>query len=179
MNEIERGRINGAMVRLAAGDRGAFDIVFDGLWPSVLAFVRRAMPGDADGEDVAQRTLLSVFARISEFDGEREGVSWVFGVASYEVKTRRRQVQRRREIHADDSLEGVPVSTASVEDLVIRADLQAALAEALSDLSEADRDALLQHHDALPAPGVTPAAMRKRRQRALDRLRAIWSKRHA
>lgn len=131
MNDRERGRINAAMVRLAAGDRGAFDIVFDGLWPSVLAFVRRAMPGHADSEDAAQRTLLNVFARISEFDTRRDGVSWVFGIATYEIRTLRRQVQRRRETSAGDSLDDVPLSTVSAEESMIREDLRAALADAL------------------------------------------------
>jgi RNA polymerase sigma-70 factor (ECF subfamily) len=179
MNDRERGRINEALVRLADGDRGAFDSVFDGLWPHVLAFVSRAMPGHADREDVAQRTLLSVFSRISDFDRQRDGVSWAFGIAGYEVKTLRRQLQRRRETSADDSLEGVEVTTLSSEDLVIRADLRAALAEVLAHLSASDRDVLLDDGDTDMAKGVTRMALRKRRQRALERLRALWSKRHA
>jgi RNA polymerase sigma factor (sigma-70 family) len=179
MNDSERGRINEAMIRLAEGDRAAFDVVFDGLWPDVLAFVRRAMPGDPDGEDVAQRTLLNVFARISEFDMRRDGVSWVFGIASYEVKTHRRKLQRRRETITDDSLERAEETTSSPEDLVIRHDLRGALAGVLTHLSDTDRDALLGGEDANTAAGVTRVALRKRRQRALDRLRALWSKRHA
>jgi DNA-directed RNA polymerase specialized sigma24 family protein len=72
------------------------------------------MPGHPDSEDVAQRTLVNVFARISEFDIRRDGVSWVFGIASYEVKTLCRQLQRRRESSTDDdSLECVEVATSS------------------------------------------------------------------
>src|SRR5262245_60375920 len=125
MNHAERGRINEALSRLADGDRSAFDVVFDGLWPPVLAFVSRAMPGHPDREDAAQRTLLNVFARISEFDTRRDGVSWVFGIATYEVKTLRRQLQRRRETNADASLEQMDTGTSSSEDLIIRADLRA------------------------------------------------------
>jgi RNA polymerase sigma-70 factor (ECF subfamily) len=180
MNDRERGRINEAMIRLAEGDRGGFDVVFDGLWPHVLAFVGRAMPGHSDREDVAQRTLLNVFARISDFDTRRDGVSWAFGIATYEVKTLRRQLQRRRETSTDDdSLERLEAATSSPEDLVIRADLRAALAEVLAHLSDADRDALLAGDDAHTATGMTRVALRKRRQRALERLRALWSKRHA
>jgi RNA polymerase sigma-70 factor (ECF subfamily) len=179
MNDSERGRINKALIRLADGDRDAFDIVFDGLWPPVLAFVSRALPDHPDREDVAQRTLLKVFARISDLDTNRDGVSWVFGIASFEIKTLRRQLQRRRETNAADSLEHMEVTTSSSEDLVIRADLRAALADILVHLSEADREALLGAEDDIHTGRVTPAARRKRRQRALDRLRALWSKRHA
>jgi hypothetical protein len=45
MNGWERTRINEAMIRLAHGDRDAFGVVFDGLWPHVHAFMDRAVPG--------------------------------------------------------------------------------------------------------------------------------------
>jgi RNA polymerase sigma factor (sigma-70 family) len=179
MNDSERGRINKALIRLADGDRDAFDIVFDGLWPPILAFVSRVLPDHPDREDVAQRTLLKVFARISDLDTSRDGVSWVFGIASFEIKTLRRQFQRRRETSADDSVKRMEGPATSSEDLVIRADLRAALADVLTHLSAADREILLGAEDEIQAGGVTPAARRKRRQRALERLRALWSKRHA
>src|SRR5579859_2507481 len=101
MNALQRRTVHGAMVRLAEGDRVAFDTVFAGLWPELLAFVRRAMPGHPDAEDLAQQTLLKIFFRISEFDTSRDGVAWAFGIAIYEVRTCRRTRQRRREVAAD------------------------------------------------------------------------------
>ena len=91
------------MVRLAEGDRGAFDAVFAGLWPELLVFVRSAMAGDPEAEDLAQQTLQKIFFRISDFDTSRDGVAWAFGIAIYEVRTLRRKRQRRKEVSADSA----------------------------------------------------------------------------
>src|ERR1043166_8333585 len=96
MNPLQRRTVHAAMVRLAEGDRGAFDVVFAGLWPDLLAFVRSAMSGHPDAEDLAQQTLLKIFFRISDFDTTRDGVAWAFGIAIYEVQTLRRTRGRRR-----------------------------------------------------------------------------------
>jgi len=175
MTNEERTQIHDAMVRLADGRRDAFVVVFDGLWPHILRFVTRALPGQPDAEDAAQQTLLKVFARITDFDTSRDGVSWAFGIAGYEVMTARRRAQRRKEVPADtlhDRLGEEPTP----EDAVIARDLHDALAETLGALTDADRAVLIE---AQHQYGVSPAAWRKRRQRALERLRAIWRRRYA
>jgi RNA polymerase sigma-70 factor (ECF subfamily) len=124
-----------------------------------------------DAEDLAQQALLKVFFRISEFDTTRDGVAWAFGIAIYEVRSLRRKSLRRREISADLAVAAADRSP-SPEALLIETDLREALKGALGELTDADRAALL------PAGGtpvnVSPAAWRKRRQRALERLRAVW-----
>ena len=167
------------MVRLADGDRDAFGSVFNDLWPGLLAFVRRAMPGSPDAEDSAQQTLLKVFSRISEFDTTRDGVAWAFGIAAYEVKTRRRQVQRRREVGDVAAAEHVADRARSPEQLLLESDLNRALIEALSELSATDRAVLVPADRGASAEPLTDAARRKRRQRAVERLRALWSKLYA
>jgi len=176
MNALQRRNVHAAMVQLADGHRAAFDAVFAGLWPDLLAFVRRAMPGQADAEDLAQQTLLKIFFRISEFDTSRDGVAWAFGIAIYEVRTYRRKRQRRREIGVSPATQAAD-RTPSPEMRMIETDLRRALTEALGELTETDRAALLPAENLVV--GVTPAAWRKRRQRALERLRAVWRSRDA
>ncbi len=168
--------VHGAMVRLAEGDRGAFDAVFAGLWPELLAFVRGAMAGHPDAEDLAQRTLLKIFFRISEFDTSRDGVAWAFGIAIYEVRTLRRTRQRRREVSADAAIAGVD-GRPSPEAMLLESDLRRALAESLGELADGDRAVLLA--DRSGTIDVSAAAWRKRRQRALARLRSVWRNRDA
>ncbi len=163
------------MVRLALGHRDAFAVVFEGLWPHLLRFVTRAMNGHPDAEDVAQQTLLKIFARVSDFDVDRDAVAWAFGIAGYEVKTLRRQLQRRREAPQTPEL---PSRAPTPEEAAIDRDLRDPLAEALGELSHADRTALLDDRSALGS-AISPVAWRKRRQRALERLRTIWVNRHA
>src|SRR5262249_50312043 len=154
--------IHEAMVRLAEGDRGAFDAVFGGLWPELRAFVRSAMSGDPDAEDLAQQTLLKIFFRISEFDTARDGVAWAFGIAIYEVRTLRRWRKRRREVSADAAGPVADVQP-SPEAMLIETDLRRALADSLGELTDADREALLPQDAA--RTDVSPSAWRKRRQR--------------
>src|SRR5215831_11336409 len=142
MNALQRRSVHAAMVQLAEGHRAAFDAVFAGLWPELLAFVRRAMPGQADAEDLAQQTLLKIFFRISEFDTARDGVAWAFGIAIYEVRTLRRRRQRRREVGADAAGPVADVQP-SPEAMLIETDLRRALGDSLGELTDADRAALL------------------------------------
>src|SRR5262252_4476129 len=96
MNEAERKAVHDAMVRLADGDRSAVRQLLDALWPILLAFARRGVALE-DAEDVAQETFLRICARISDFDRTRDGLSWAFGIAKYEVLTQRRRQRRLRE----------------------------------------------------------------------------------
>jgi RNA polymerase sigma-70 factor (ECF subfamily) len=176
MNVFQRRHVHEAMVQLAEGRRAAFDAVFAGLWPELLSFVRRAMPGHPDADDLAQQTLLRIFFRISEFDTSRDGVAWAFGIAIYEVRTLRRTRQRRQEIVIDAAIPTIDRSP-SPEKLLIETDLRQALSDALGELTESDRAVLLPGDDQIVS--VSPDTWRKRRQRALERLRAVWRSRNA
>src|SRR5687768_16713089 len=169
MDLARRKTIHEAMVRLSDGDRSAFPLLIEELWPVILSFTRRAV-SDQDAEDVAQQVFVSICARISDFDRERDGLSWAFGIASYEIMTHRRRVQRRKETFDDAQLIGSTDPAGTPEDALIRHDLTAALASAIGELSDSDRLALglLATSEPLQSRGAT---LRKRRQRAVDRLR--------
>lgn len=172
---LVRAQIQDEMTRYAAGHRDAFEPVFEMLWPLVRSFTARAL-GSADAEDAAQDALLKVFARIADFDPTRDALGWALGIAYYEVRTLRRRVQRRRE---DDPavIERVEHHDPIADEVMISAQLRAALAAALEQLSEDDREVLdVVLRDVDQQSGPADAAARKRRQRARDRLRAIWRK---
>jgi RNA polymerase sigma-70 factor, ECF subfamily len=175
MQPERRKAIHEAIVRLSDGDRSAMPSLVQHLWPVLLDLARRGLRHDQDAEDVAQEAFVRICSRISEFDRNRDGLSWAFGIASYEVLTVRRRWQRRRETFESTALEARPDPHASQEDLLIRAELEDALAQVLSELSIEDR----AHLGLIPATtGATGATLRKRRQRALDRLRTIWRRVH-
>ena len=94
MDASRRKVIHDALVRLSDGDRAAFPLLVAELWPVVRAFARRGLPQEADAEDVAQEVFLRICSRIADFDRARDGLSWAFGIAAFEVKTQRR---RRRD----------------------------------------------------------------------------------
>lgn len=178
MDPETRRQIHDAIVRLAEGDRSVFPFVFDALWPRILRFVERAMPGRAEAEDLAQQALLKLFARIAEFDTSRDGVAWAFGIVAYEIRTLRRQEQRRRESPHDAAAGRAADLSQSPEALAVLEDLTRALTAALGQLSTADREVLLAD-DTGEISAPSPSALRKRRQRALERLRTAWRRLHA
>lgn len=100
-------------------------------------------------------------------------MAWAFGIAAFEIRTRRRKLARRRETPADGIEQ--PADAQTPEQSVVDTDARPALREAVGELSEPDRQALLGDS----SPAVSPAAWRKRRQRALERLRGLWRRRHA
>lgn len=174
MTPGHRRQIHAAMVRFADGEREAFRAVFDGLWPVVLAFSRGMYLDEADAEDAAQRALLKVFDRIADLDRARDGVTWALTVTAYEVLTIRKQRSRRRE-ERDDLLPHL-AGGSDPEGAVIAEDLRRALRAVVGELDERDRAALAE---VLADAGITPGeTARKRRFRALERLRAAWRRAH-
>jgi RNA polymerase sigma-70 factor (ECF subfamily) len=175
MNPDRRKAVHEAIVRLCDGDRSAMPGLVEHLWPVLLDFARRGLRHDQDAEDVAQEVFVRICSRVSEFDRNRDGLSWAFGIASYEVMTVRRRWQRRRETFEMAALDARPDPSPSQEDALVQAELEAALAQVLGDLSEEDRAHLGLIPGAAISSGATP---RKQRQRALDRLRTIWRRVH-
>ena len=173
MDAARRKAIHEAMVRLSDGDRRAFDMLLDELWPVIRAFTERSVGSVADAEDVAQEVFSKICFRISDFDKSRDGVSWAFGIASYEIMTHRKRARRRREVHDDAALETMADDGVSQEALLVEREVVASFEAAVGALTEADREVLGLVRSA-PASGPANPAVRKRKQRALERLRRMW-----
>ncbi|MCA9688630.1 MAG: sigma-70 family RNA polymerase sigma factor [Nannocystaceae bacterium] len=173
MSPDERTQLSAWMARLADGDRAAFDPLFSQLWPLLRGFSARLLGDPAAGEDVAQQALVRLFARASEFDADRDALSWALGITSWEVRSWRRRQQRCREASTDAPPERAD-ERADPERAAIVRDLDRALLDALDQLGVHDREALFTSLREVRELSVKPATLRKRRQRALDRLRTAW-----
>jgi RNA polymerase sigma-70 factor (ECF subfamily) len=175
VNREQKDRLQVLMVRLADGDRAAFEPIYEALWPVVRRFAERTLAGSPDAEDAAQVAFMKIFSRVSEFDPGRDAVTWVLGVAAHECRTFRQKQRRRREDPA--SAGERQASEPSPEDAVLVRDLHAAIREVLGDLTAGDALTLRAVLDERP-PAVGAATFRKRVERALTRLRTAWSSRH-
>jgi RNA polymerase sigma-70 factor (ECF subfamily) len=172
MGPERRKAIQDAIARLADGDRAAMPQLVGELWPVLLAFAQRGLRDRQDAEDVAQEVFLRICSRVSEFDRTRDALSWAFGIATFEVMTQRRRLQRRRESFSVSGVADGGGAFASMEEHALQAELRVVLTEALGELS-LDERAQLGLDDTVSV-GAAPPALRKRRQRALDRLRVVW-----
>ncbi|MBK7859743.1 MAG: sigma-70 family RNA polymerase sigma factor [Archangiaceae bacterium] len=159
-----------ALARLARGDRSAQRAVFDEAWPLVRGFCRRMLQASADGEDAAQRALIRLFEQASHYDVERDGLAWALEIALWECRTALRSRSRSKTEELSRAAYDVADAAPTAEAVVERRDVESALAEVLGALSAVERQALLD--------GLTGVTWRKRRQRALIRLKLLWSAQH-
>lgn len=171
MTPDDRRELSQLLARLADGERDAFHPAFVRLWPHVRDFAGRVLKSNQDADDAAQRAMLAVFSRASEYDRQRDGLAWSLGITWWECRTLLRASWRRREVTLDHDAR--VAATPTPEQALLDAELRRALFEVLGELSPEDRHAL--GLEELDEP-VAPATLRKRRQRALARLRSTWSR---
>jgi RNA polymerase sigma factor (sigma-70 family) len=164
------------MLRLAAGDRSAFDPLYDAMWPLVQRLTTRMMRGAPEAQDAAQKAMLKLFARASHFEPGRSATTWVLAIAAYECRTLLKRQKRKREDRSEmEAL--VDAKAGSPETAVIDRDFEAAAREVLGTLRATDI-ATLEASARGERPDLPQATFRKRLERALARFRAAWSARH-
>lgn len=158
------------MKALAQGDRSVFTRVFQLLWEPTRRLCVALLGSDADGADAAQSAMLRIFERASAYDARRPAMPWALGIATWECRTRRTRTARLRE--TTDERPAESDGGAGVEEQEQRLMVNAAR-EALGTLSAMDQETLVATYweTAGSAGGAT---LRKRRARALTRLREAF-----
>jgi RNA polymerase sigma-70 factor, ECF subfamily len=172
MTELTDDELNALMARLAEGDRSVFRAVFSRLWPPTLRLCVSLLKHEADAADAAQQAMHKLLERASDYDPKRPALPWVLAIAGWECRTLQRKRGRRREVPEQDLAE--PASSDS-EVAFVQGNLTQAALTALGELSEADRETLIATFWD-EAASVSGATLRKRRERALDRLRRTFGR---
>ncbi len=162
--------LDALLARLAHGERAVFADVFERLWGPVFEFCRSLLRNEADASDAAQEALQKILERASHYDQRRPALTWAFAIAAWECRTLSRRRTRRREV-AEEAAQAC-VGGDAEEEFIRRNLVQVAMA-ALGELTEADRDALMAGFGE-EAASVSGATLRKRRERALPRLRKAF-----
>jgi RNA polymerase sigma-70 factor, ECF subfamily len=171
MSTDPKAQLDSLLVQLAEGDRAAFTVVFQILWQPVLRLCRSMLKNDADAADAAQQALEKVLTRCGEYDRQRPAMPWALAIAAWECRTFARKRSRRRELPEEQA----PELGAGSEDELAQRELMQAAVEALGELSSQDREALVATFWE-EATTVTGATLRKRRERALRRLRDTFKR---
>ena len=150
------------MARLADGARSELPVIYRALVGPVRAFCQRMLGDASASEDVAQQSLVRLFGQAPLFRRDGDVLTWAFQFAYWECRSElRRRGRRPTSTEVDLSDDG------AVWDRIERID---ALRTALAQLPEQEIAALATALDgkSLDASG------RKRKQRALQRLRRWW-----
>lgn len=155
------------IAKLAEGDRGVFTAVFRTLWPPTLKLCSGMLKNDADAADAAQQAMQKILERASDYDPQRPALPWALAIAAWECRTILRKRSRRKEVN-DETAPDLPSGDVPAE-MEQRLLVQNALA-AMGELSESDRETLVATFWD-QAGDVAGATLRKRRERAMKRLR--------
>lgn len=173
---LDRAQIDRWMTSAADGDRAVLEPLFHALWPVVVGYASRFLQDTTLAEDVAQETLEKVFAQLARFDRERDALTWVLTLATWQCRTARRRRARRGETGIVERAEPIFDGTHVAEEREL---VRAAVA-ALSTLAPRDVEILVASltDDDVVRAALAPATFRKRLERALARLRLSWRSRH-
>lgn len=176
MEFAKRQQLTRLMARLADGDRSVFDTVYSQLWPIVSAFCGKTLAA-ADAEDAAQQVLLKVFDRAATFERDRDALTFALSIAVWEIKTIRKRHARSRTSTLDDA--ELPSIADNPEGLTAERQIIEAARQVLGQLSEVDQQTLKATFNEDSNSAIAGATFRKRRERALVRLKEAWSRIYA
>ena len=149
------------------GEEPAWTTIFDEFAPAVHAYMR--VRGARDAEDLVGEVFLQIARNIAKFEGSYRAFSLlVFIVAHHRVIDSRRQTRRYRE-----TFDSQPLPDRADPIVDVEADATAAfdtswIADALSDLTDSQRD----------VTSNSPAAFLESLAAARPEERDRWGKRH-
>ena len=158
------------MARLADGDRDAATPCFEALWPRVWRFCASLL-GEHDADDAAQQTMIALFAQAVDYDPRRSATAWALSIAWWKCRAVR-TARGRRSVDPLDAHTELADPRAPADELLAAHERQVALRAAIADLSDADRAVIERAlSEVADDPNEKPATLRKRKQRAIERLR--------
>ena len=168
-----------AVIRLSLSDPERFAVLVRRHGPAITRYVTRRLGSDA-AEDVAAETFLVAFRQRNSYSGDgRDCLPWLYGIATRLChrywRSETRQLRLLARTGADPVIEPF---TDQVDARVTASAVKPRLAEALSRLPKAQRDALLlqawadlTYHQIATATGVQLGTVQSRISRARRRLR--------
>jgi len=89
------------LIALASrGDRPAFASIVHHYQRRLRSWLACHCPPGADADEIAQRTFLAVFTRLSEFDTGTHFDAWLFTIARYQLMTEVTRLRRQADYQA-------------------------------------------------------------------------------
>ena len=140
------------MLRVKQGDGGAFEELVEKYKQPVMNMVYRTLPDATEAEDLAQHVFLQVFKSAHRYEVSAKFTTWLFTIARNlclnEIRRRSRHpAQSLDETFADNDEQPVrqaeDVRTFSPPDSMLHGELESKIEEALAELPEKQRTAIL------------------------------------
>jgi RNA polymerase sigma factor (sigma-70 family) len=177
-----------ALVELAtAGDRAALDQLIDSIKDDLYGLALRMLANRADAEDAAQEVLIKIVTHLSEFRGESTFRTWAWRIASNHLLTMKRlareevsfeqlasQKEQMLDMSRSEPLADAERATLAEEvkvtctsGMLVCLDREHRLAYVMGEVLGLSGD------ECAAILSLTPAALRKRLQRARQLMRSF------
>ena len=167
------------VVRLRQGERRAFEELVIAYQHRVFGVALRMLGNRAEAEEIAQETFLRAHRALPEFRGEARLHTWLYAIASRLCLNRLASADRRLVRGDDEALATAPAGEPSAAAMLERAELDAAVREAIAALPEERRIVVvlrdvegLSYDEIGEALGLEPGTVRSRLHRARLDLKA-------
>lgn len=167
--------------RVAAGDREAYQRLFEHFAPRVKGLMLKAGASSDDAEEIAQETLLAVWRKAAQFDPVSAGAAaWIYTIARNLRIDAVRRVARAGTVDHDAELEYLVDPAEPADDLMARNDEAVRVERALSSLSDEQSMAIRlsfieerPHGEIAGALGIPLGTVKSRIRLAMNRLRTL------
>lgn len=137
------------VARAQAGDLESFNQLVSRWERPIYALAYRTLAREEDARDVVQEAFLRAFRGLKGFKGQAKFSSWLYRITLNLCRDWMRKARRAPLIQVPESEDGVdmaeqmPSQAESVEELVNRREMSAAVAKAMAELPEEQRTAIL------------------------------------
>jgi RNA polymerase sigma-70 factor (ECF subfamily) len=136
------------VARSVAGDKESFNQLIVRWERPIFALAYRVLGRDEDARDVCQETFLRAFRALPGFKGQAKFSSWLYRIALNLCRDWIRRQKRTPLVAAPEGVDIVELAAdqgpvESIEDLVARKQLSAAVALAMQQLPEEQRTAIV------------------------------------
>lgn len=92
--------VEAALSRVRQGQRSAFELVVRRYERPLRAWLAAQAPPGIDVDDVAQRSFLAAYTRLSEYEPDSNFGAWLFTIARYQLRTETTRLRRIADYHA-------------------------------------------------------------------------------
>lgn len=164
------------MARFCRGDEAAFDVLYDRYAPQLETFLRRFVRDQTLAEDLLQTTFLSFVRARGRYVATRGLRAWIFSIAA----NAGRDALRRRGTRREDSLGAEAGDVGGEQEAMSDPPMARAIEEALQQLPEDQRQAVLLHKmhglsfpEVALALGTTVGTAKVRAHRGSRRLKLL------
>jgi RNA polymerase sigma-70 factor (ECF subfamily) len=142
------------MLRVKAGDDGAFDYLVQKYRRPMIGFMYRMAHNSAVAEDLAQEVFLRVYRSRQKYEASAKFTTWLYRIATnlavnYARDTRHERAENVVSIDEPDDDTGltvdVPDTSLSAEEAIVRREKMAAIRARVNALPERQRMAVIMH----------------------------------